>query len=276
MKVSGGFSLLELLIALTIGSVISSLVIHVYNANHQLFLANKALENVFYNGQYIMPLLHTSISDAGNTNVYSVNLNTQVDTNQEAKFIATNPIATESSFSSYPLISSQEGDAEPDQITINTITDKSCTGTNFDFSDGELFHVVNQYYLDGTTLRCKSFDGRFLRGLKLDIGSNYSVSLLENVYDLQIQYLVKQGNVGDDSESFIWINADQLSANLITNRELVAVNIAILIGEPVLTKLQSHRQVQLLANDSYEAPDNILVRQFSTIITLNSYKQTGE
>lgn len=272
MKVSGGFSLLELLIALTIGSVISSLVIHVYNANHQLFLANKALENVFYNGQYIIPLLHTSITDAGNTNVYSANLNTQVDINQEAKFITTNPITTESSFSSYPLISSQEGGEEPDQITINTITDKSCTGTNFDFSDGELLHVVNQYYLDGTTLRCKSFDGRFLRGLKPDVGSNYSVSLLENVYDLQIQYLVKQGNIGDDNETFIWINADQLSANLITNRELVAVNIAILIGDPVLTKLQNYRQVQLLANDSYEAPENILVRPFSTVVALTSYK----
>jgi len=272
MKVSAGFSLLELLIALTIGSIISSLVIHVYNANHQLFLANKALENVFYNGQYIIPLLHTSIADAGNTNVYSANLNTQVDINQEAKFIAANPIATESNFTSYPFISSQEGGEEPDQITINTITDKSCTGTNFDFSDGELLHVVNQYYLDGTTLRCKSFDGRFLRGLKPDVGSNYSVSLLENVYDLQIQYLVKQGNLGDDSETFIWINADQLSANLITNRELVAVNIAILIGDPVLTKLQNYRQVQLLANDSYEAPENILVRPFSTVVALTSYK----
>ena len=61
MKVNAGFSLLELLIALTIGSVIASLVLRVYNANHQLFLTNKALENVFYDGQYIIPLLHSNI-----------------------------------------------------------------------------------------------------------------------------------------------------------------------------------------------------------------------
>jgi type IV pilus assembly protein PilW len=274
MKVNAGFSLLELLIALTIGSVITSLALRVYNANHQLFLTNKALENVFYDGQYIIPLLHSNIQQAGYSNVYSADLNTQVDINQEANFITAYPIATELSFSLYPLIASLEGGDAPDQITINTSADKSCTGSNFDFNDGELFHVVNQYYLEETTLRCKSYDGRYLRGLKSNGGYNYSVSLLENVYDLQIQYLIKVHAANDgnssNSERFVWVNANQLSTYLSAVTELVAVNLAVLIGSPVLTKLQKHRQVRLLSNDSYEAPENILVRQFSTIITLNN------
>lgn len=273
MKVNRGFSLIELIIALTISSILLILVVSVYDANHRLYLANKTLSEVFYDGQFIVPLLNSSMDSVGYNNVYVTELNDQIDINSEAEFISKNPIATTSTFNSFPLIKSIEGNDKPDQIVLNTLGEKTCTGTNFDFNDGELFHVVNQYYLDGTTLRCKSYDGRYLRGLKSNTTSNYSVSLLENVQDMQIQYAIKLTCLGvNELQTFSWINADELSniANLTSDEfDLVAVNIVILLGSNSVTSLSKQTQIRLLGKDIYVVPKNLLVRRFETIIVLN-------
>jgi type IV pilus assembly protein PilW len=285
IRVCTGFSLIELLVGLAISSVLLSLVVRVYDANHRLFLTNKALADVSYDGQFIISLLNSNIALAGNTNVYSDKLNTLVDVNEEADFITGNPIATELNFPLFPLITSTEGGELSDTIVINSIGSRSCTGTNFDFNDGELFHVVNQYYVDGSTLRCKSYDGRYLRGVKTNASANYSVSLLENVYDFQVQYgvIIKNDTAIKDvstnnsnlNQEFIWVNADDLTNLLIreadtetiTNKvKIRAVNIELLLGVKTVAILSKQTSINLSGGSTFSVPDNVLIRKFATII----------
>lgn len=272
MKVNSGFSLIELLVVLTISAVLLTLITRIYDANHRLFLTNKALTELAQEGQYIIPFLNSNISSAGYSNDYLPELNRLIDTDLESEFITKNPVVSGESFSAFPLIKSVEGEQKSDQIVINTIAAKTCTGTNFDFNDGELFHAVNHYYIDGTTLRCKSYDGRYLRGVKLTTTSNYSVSLLENVQDMQIQYGVQfKGISVDESDQLSWVNADVL-ANInktaTADVKLVAVNVALLLGKTLITPLAQPTQIKLLGNDHIERPKQLILRKFETMIVL--------
>lgn len=284
-KADAGFSFVELLVGLTISSVLLSLVVKVYDANHRLFLTNKAVTDLLYSSQFIIPLLNENVSLAGNTNVYSDKLNNQVDINDEAVFIVENAIATATSFLIFPLITSTEGGELPDTIVVNSIGSKSCTGTNFDYNDGELFHVVDQYYLDGTTLRCKSYDGRYLLGLKSNTRTSYSVSLLENVYDFQVEYGVELNNEISaegieelsPEQDFIWVNADSLTTLLIeesvnqsTRIRIRAVNIELVLGVETVNRLSQKVPIKLSSHNVFTVPDNLLIRKFETIIVLKA------
>ena len=129
--------------------------------------------------------------------------------------------------------------------------------------------MVNQYYLSGNTLRCKSYDGRNLRGLKANGASNYSVALLEGVYDFQLQYAVKTISKQDPSASTVgWFNADQLQSQLTDTRQLIAVSVELVIGADIPTYLQRQNKVKLFSNSSSFELQGGVVKPLSDVVLL--------
>lgn len=271
MKANRGFSLVEVMTVLVISSILTITLVQVYDSVNRLFLANKHRLGIQSKVDFIIPLFKQAIEQAGVYKQYAPQLNTSINTVSEAQFITKHPVVLTDTFELFSMVKSNEGGAQADTLVVNVMAGSSCTGSGFDFSKGEVFHVVNQYYLSGNTLRCKSYDGRYLRGLKANGASNYSVALLEDVYDFQMQYAIKTTSEQDPSASVIgWFNADQLQID--DTRQLIAVSVELVIGSELPTYLQRQNKVKLFSNSTHFEVEGILLKPLSDVVLLTQSK----
>jgi type IV pilus assembly protein PilW len=265
-----GFTIVELLISVTLGLIITSALVRVYQSNTKLQTYNYALSNIQQDGRYIISALRQSLLPVGMYNEFSANLETSVDTGIEAVYIRQHPVALEADFDADPTIGSSEGTgSNPDTLVVNLMGEDTCTGSNLDFVEGSEFHVVNEYYLEDNTLRCRGHDGRYLRGLKNNGSAGQSVALLENVHNFQVHYGITQPTAGVET-GFVtsWVTADRLAAFVSANGQLpvVAVKVAVLIRNDDDIFVDNVRELKLLGHESFEADDDGLYRVFESVI----------
>ncbi|MDA8621011.1 prepilin-type N-terminal cleavage/methylation domain-containing protein [Psychrosphaera sp.] len=213
-KTQSGFTLVELLVSLTIGLIITSALVRMYQSNNNLLRYNYALSNIQQDGRYIISTLRASLMEVGRYNDVSQNLDQSVDIEIEKSFIKDNPVVIEGDYAVDVTVFSKNGAAAgPDTLVVNLMSEDSCTGSNFDFIEGQEFHAVNEYYLDGNTLKCRGHDGRYLRGEKANGSSNQPISLLDNVYDFQVLYGVSTPIGGIETGAVTsWVTADRVAA----------------------------------------------------------------
>lgn len=270
-KVSNrGFSLVELLISLTLGLIITSALVRVYQSNNKLQTYNYALSTIQEDGRYLLAVMRRSLMEVGDYNEFSSNLNRDVDVTIEQAYIKDNPIALENDFVGDPLVGSiDRGNANGDQLTVNIMGSTGCNGTNFDYNANEEFHVVNQYFLENNTLRCRGYDGRALRGLKAAAGAPQAVTILNNVHDFQVLYGITQP-IGGVETGYVtsWVTADRVAAfnRADGSKSVVGVKLAVLIKNDDDINIDSTRKVKLLGNAAYDVPDDGLYRVFETVI----------
>jgi len=270
VKFEQGFSLVELMISVTLGLIVTVSMVQVYQSNNSLQTYNYALSNIQQDGRYIISALRQSFITVGMYNEFSANLDRSVDIDIEGSYIEKHPVVLEADYAADAALGSKEGTgSNPDSLVINKMATEACTGSNFDFADGSEFHVVNEYYLDGTTLRCRGHDGRYLRGLKPNGSSGQSVALLENVHNLQFLYGISQPTGGVETGAVTsWIGAERLAAFITADGKIpvVGLKVAVLIKNDDDIVIENNRSLKLLGHEKFTPNDDGLYRVFESVI----------
>jgi type IV pilus assembly protein PilW len=270
----GGFSLIELMISLTLGLIISSAVVQVMISNNSTERLNRSIASAQENGRFIMARLRNDILMTGRYDMLQPDLNDDVDIVVEAAFVQNNPIPVVGDFSNGLTKGAIEGaGTASDTLMVTLQASKDCRGATHGYDDEE-FMVVNEYFLDGTSLKCRGFDGRVLRGLKAEVDAATAYTLLDDVTSFQVQYGITDNIVSNDNSArpVKFIDADSLAAEKAAGSLVVAIRIALLLKADSDVLISPVPQFKLLSEDPIQPSEERLYKQFETTITLRNSK----
>lgn len=269
-----GLTLVELMVAVALGALVALSIIQALVSNRMSDDLNKSIASAQENGRFIMTRLRNDIINGGYYDPLNRTFNRDADVAEEGAFLRANFIPLPGTFVSRPSLGAIEGSgADSDTLVVASQGLRDCRGYKLGYAADEEFFVVNEYFLEDNILRCRGFDGRWLRGKKGAEGHNghNSVTLMENVLDFQVMYGITRTHDKTMQGSPVrYINASELVAALAANAHVVAVKIAVIIkgdgdgfvSEPATFKLFDEQKIT--------APDRGLYKAFQTTITLRN------
>ncbi|WP_339722971.1 PilW family protein [uncultured Paraglaciecola sp.] len=269
-----GFSLIELMISLTLGLIVSAAVIQVMISNNSTERLNRSIASAQENGRFIIARLRNDLIMTGRYDMLRPELNRDVDIVVEAAFVQNNPIPIVGDFSNGLTKGAIEGaDSSSDTLMVMLQGSKDCRGASHGYNDEE-FLVVNEYFLDGTSLKCRGFDGRVLRGLKAEVDDATAYTLLDDVLSFQVQYGMTDNIASKDNSArpVKFIDADTLGAEKAAGALVVAIRIAILLKADSDVVISPVPSFKLLNEESIQPSEKRLYKQFETTITLRNSK----
>jgi type IV pilus assembly protein PilW len=272
-----GFSLVELMITLTIGLMISGALIQVMLGNNVTERLNQAVSSVQESGRFIITRLRNDLLMTGRYDNLSPALNRDVDVAVEAAVVQNNPVPLVGDFISDGSLGALEGsNGASDTLVVSAQARTDCRGYKLGYAADEEFFVVNQYFVSGTSLQCRGFDGRVLRGEKIAVAndSNKAYTLLDDVYSFQVQYGVTNSLASHDNSSrpVRYVNADALAALRLTGSQVVAIRIAVLLKADSEVMIEPVPSFKLLDGAAIQPSEKRLFKQFETTITLRNVK----
>ena len=276
---ASGFSLIELMIALALGLVISGAIIQVMVSSRVTQGVNQAVTSVQENGRFIISRLRQEMLMAGRYDLLEPSLNKVVDVIEEASFVLNHPIILPGDFASMPQLGTIQGATGANDVLVIGLQGRTdCRGNRLGYDQGEEFYVINHYFVQSNTLRCRGFDGRVLRG---KIASNNSVDnsaeiILDDVYSFQALYGITHNTLsGDNSGRPIrYVRADELAALLANGSQVVAIKFSLLLRGDGEIKLNTSKAYKLL-NETPITPNGTgLFKPFETMVTLRNVKNT--
>lgn len=273
-----GFSLIELMISLALGLVISAAVVQVMISNNSTEQLNRAIASAQENGRFIIARLRNDLIMTGRYDMLRPELNTSVDTVVEAAFLQNNPIPLAGDFSNALTKGAIEGvGTNSDTLMVALQTSQDCSGDTHGYGvaiPNEEFVVVNEYFLEGTSLKCRGFDGRILRGAKIGSISDTAYTLLDDVINFQVQYGITDSIAAKDNTArpVKFIDADTLGAERNAGSIVVAIRIALLIKADSDVSISPVPKFKLLNEEFIQPSEERLYKQFETTITLRNSK----
>ncbi|WP_100656370.1 PilW family protein [Alteromonas flava] len=277
MKRQQGFTLIEVMIALTLGLIISGAIIQVMVSNSVTDRLNRAIASAQESGRFIVNRFRADVIMAGRYDPLSAQLDRSVDIVTEAAFVQNHPIPLPGDFVSRPALGALEGPGptDSDTLVISLQSDRDCRGYNLGYNNAE-FHVVNEYFLDGNELKCRGFDGRFLRGLKNAVGHNghTALTLLDDVESFQALYGIADADLAGDTSArpVQFISADNLAAAIANGGQVVAVRLAVLVKGDGRVQLGKSPSFVLLDEAPITLGDEHIYKPFEVTIALRNMK----
>ncbi|MDM7859741.1 PilW family protein [Alteromonas sp. ASW11-36] len=275
---TSGFTLIEIMITLALGLLISGAIIQVMVSNSVADRLNRAIASAQESGRFIVNRLRSDVIMAGRYDLLDGNLNRAVDVVEEAAFVQNHPIPLPGDFAVRPVLGAIEGPntGDSDVLVISLQTDRDCRGYTLGYNNNDQFYVVNEYFLDGSQLKCRGFDGRYLRGQKPAAGHNghAAFTLLDDVESFQVLYGVANPLIaGDDSARPVqYIPADQLLGAIAANGQVVAVRIGVLVKGDGQVKISQSASFVLLNEDPISPGSDHIYKQFEVTIALRNMK----
>lgn len=269
-----GFSLIELMISLTLGLILSAAVIQVMISNNSTERLNRAIASAQENGRFIVSRLRKDLLMTGRYDALRPELNRDVDIVVEAAFVQNNAIPLAGDFADALAKGAAEGvDGDSDTLMVMMQGTEDCRGANHGYVDEE-FLVVNEYFLVGSELKCKGYDGRVLRGLKAQVDSDTAYTLLDDVVSFQVQYGVTDNFASQDNTArpVKFIEADSLVAEKAAGALVVAIRIALLVKADSEIKISPIPSFKMLNEAAFQPAEDKLYKQFETTITLRNSK----
>ncbi len=225
-----GFSLVELMISLALGLVITGAVIQIMVSNQVTNSFNTAVAQVQESGRFIMLRLQRDLLETGRYDLVTAQIDNSVDPIVEAAFVQNQPIGIAGAYAMNATLGSvQAALGGNDQIVVNFLGEEDCNGNNHGYAVGDQFHVVNHYYVNNDSLMCIGYDGRALRGLRIDPSPSSGQILIDNVDSFQVQYGVTDPVGGTEAQPVRYITASELGNIYGTNRQVVALRIGLLL-----------------------------------------------
>ncbi|WP_346766586.1 PilW family protein [Paraglaciecola sp. 20A4] len=273
-----GFTLIELMIALALGLVISGAVIQVMVSSRVTQGINQAVTSVQENGRFAISRLRQDTLMTGRYDLLEPKLNTAVDVVEEASFVRNHPIVLAGDFISMPELGTSQGIAGAnDSLVVGLQASADCRGNHLGYAQGDEFYVVNHYFVQNNALRCRGFDGRVLRG-KLpsnDLIDNNAEIILDDVYSFQALYGITSPLLANNSGRPVrYVRADELGVFLTNGSQVVALRFALLLRGDGQVKLTTNRAHRLLNEAAVTPIGNGLFKSFETTITLRNMKNT--
>lgn len=271
-----GFSLLEIMISLALGLIISAAVIQIMVSNSVTQQLNRAVSSTQESGRYIITRMRDELLMIGFYDSLNPNLSRLVDIVEEESFVRNHPIPLLGDFPSRGDLGSLQGiDGANDTLVISLQAERDCRGYKLGYLDEEEFYVVNEYFVEGTTLKCRGFDGRYLRGQKGATGHNShaAFSILDDVMSFQVNYGIADP-IAKNGETLPtrYVDASQLSDAFDAGQHVVSIRLAFVVKGEGEIRLDQASTFKLLNEDTITAPDNGLYKSFETTITLRNMK----
>lgn len=269
-----GFSLIELMISLTLGLIVSAAVVQVMISNNSTERLNRSIASAQENGRFIIARLRNDLIMTGRYDMLRPELNKDVDIVVEAAFVHNNPIPIVGDFSNGLAKGVIEGaGTASDTLMVSLQASQDCRGASHGYANEE-FLVVNEYFLEGTSLKCRGFDGRVLRGLKAVVDDDTAYTLLDDVVSFQVQYGITDNLASKDNSArpVKFIDADTLAAEKTAGALVVAIRIALLLKADSDVVISPVPSFKLLNEDPIQPSEERLYKQFETTITLRNSK----
>ena len=272
-----GFTLIELMISLTLGLLISGAIVRVMVSNNEVESLNRALTSAQENGRFIVSRMRSEVLMAGRYDSLSPRLNTDVDIVAEAAFITKHPIPLPGDFTGGSNLGAKDGvGGADDTLVISYQGDTDCRGYKLGYASNEEFYVVNEFFVEQQQLKCRGFDGRVLRGQKAATANdnNKAYTLLDDVYSFQVQYGIANHLIaGDNSARPVrYVSADLLAAQLAGGGQVTAVRIAVLVKGDSDVTIEPTPQFKLLNEAPFSPSEKRFFKQFETTISLRNVK----
>ena len=225
-----GFSLVELMITLTLGLVISGAVIQVLVSSSVTNTLNQAVAQVQESGRFIMSRLSAEFYEVGRYDLVMATIDDSVDIVAEAAYVQNRPIVLPGDFASNASLGSEQtSNGGSDKLVVSLLGTADCTGNRHGYALNDEFHVVNYYFVTGNTLKCTGYDGRVLRGMKAQVSSPATVVLLDNIESFQVQFGVADEITTSQGQAVRYVTADALSALRDENQQVVSLRWAVLL-----------------------------------------------
>lgn len=272
-----GFTIVELMISLTMGLLISAAVVQMMASNQVTDRLNRALASSQESGRFIINRLRADLLMTGRYDPMDPNLNALVDIADESAFVQNHPVVVPNDFvNNLGLGSVQAVSGGNDTLVVGMQGLRDCRGYKLGYLENEEFYVVNEYFVEDNKLKCRGFDGRVLRGQKVAAGNNgdAAFTLLDNVLNFQVLYGIS-ANAGTNDNTgrpTNYVTADQLAAERVLGSHVVAIRIALVVegdGEAYIDPVPSFK---LLNEPVYTPPGHRLYKMYETTVTLRNMK----
>ncbi|QGX62474.1 PilW family protein [Alteromonas mediterranea] len=269
-----GFSLVELMITLTLGLVISGAIIQVLVSSSVTNKLNQAVAQVQESGRFIMGRLSAEFYEVGRYDQITANVDTSVDIVAEAAYVENHPIAVAGDFVNNATLGSvQTSSGGSDKLVVSLLGQEDCTGNRHGYALGSEFHVVNHYFVSGSTLKCTGYDGRVLRGLKPQSVSPVTVTLLDNVESFQVQFGISDSISTSQGQAISYVTADEIAGLRALNQQVVSLRWALMIKSYQNEVRQTNAQKFALLNEASKTMDTAHYYQvFSKTLALRNMK----
>lgn len=272
-----GFSLIELMIALVLGLMITGAIVQVLVSNQVTERLNRSMASTQESGRFIMTRLRAELLTSGRYDPIDPNLNRSVDTVPEASFVQNHPIILPGDFANALTLGSTQGaSGANDTLVAGMQGGQDCRGYKLGYLGAEEFYVVNEYFVEDNKLKCRGFDGRVLRGQRAAVGNNgdAAFTLLDDVYSFQVVYGVTNSAVAADNSArpVRYVTANQLAAEIAGGSQVVAIQIAILLKGEGQVYIDQVSTFKLLNEAEITPSDHGLYKQFDTTISFRNVK----
>lgn len=271
-----GFSLIEIMISLALGLIISAAVIQIMISNSVTERLNRAVASTQESGRYIIARLRDELLLVGLYDRLDPNLNTMVDVVEEESFVRNHPIPLPGDFPARLELGAIQGDSgASDTLVISLQSDRDCRGYKLGYNTDDEFYVVNEYFVSGSQLKCRGFDGRYLRNQKPAAGHNShaAFTILDDVLSFQVSYGVTDTFTnGGDPLPTQYLDASLLANAYANDKQVVSVRLAIVVKGEGSILLDNTASFKLLNEDTITAPDKGLYKVFETTVTLRNMK----
>lgn len=269
MKQSG-FSLIETMISLLLGAIITATIIQVMVSQTVTANLNRGLVSVQENGRFAIIKLQQDIRLTGRYDRLSPSLNRAFDTVEEASFLQNHAVVLPATFSYRQTLGSVQGiNGANDSLVISKVAQTDCRGYHLGYGSDEEFPVVNEYFIQDNKLKCRGFDLRVLRGQKEATGHNRhsAFTLLDHVEAFHVLY----GEANDDASGAHMSLNQYITADKITDpQRIVAIRVALLIRSDEPININNVQGFTLLNETSVIPSAAYLYRQFEATIMLRN------
>lgn len=245
-----GFSLVELMITLTLGLIISGAVIQVLVSSSVTNKVNQAVAQVQESGRFIMARLSAEFYEVGRYDQIVADVDTSVDIVAEAAYVENHPVALPGDFSTNTTLGSvQTTSGGSDKLVVSLLNHEDCTGNAHGYAGSE-FHVVNHYFVSGSALKCTGYDGRVLLGIKSQTVDPITVTLLDNVESFQVQFGVSDVITSSNGQAVTYVTADAIDNLRALNQQVVSLRWAIMLKSYQNEVRQTQAQKYALLNEA--------------------------
>lgn len=238
-SVMGGFSLVELMVAMVLGLLITAAAVSLFSTNQRTFALQQAMSEAQEQGQLAMRFISQDLKLTGY-------MSDQVAATRLAGVVT-------SAVGGIPAAA--DGGAGSDRLTISYHGDADCTGKTL--TPAALTEIINSYWVDGDgNLKCRG-----------NLGTD-NVTLLQGVRSFQVLYGVDQAVDG------VAFPARYVTADDIGTSPVVAVKVAMLVEKPLNSMDGADQQQTFYLLDHEETVDagRTLRRQFQTTVALRNYR----
>lgn len=276
LSIQRGFSLVELMISLAIGLIVSGAVIQILVSNSVTDSLNRAVATTQESGRFIVSRMRQELMMVGLYDPLNPNLSQLVDTVEEESFVRSHPVPVPGDFATRAALGALQGaNGANDHVVVSLQGTRDCRGYKLGYAPDEEFYVVNEYFVENGALRCRGFDGRVLRGQKPATGHNghAAFTLLDNVHSFQALYGITDPSDPDGRARTVrYVDASQLPAAYAANAQVVTIRLAILIKGDGEVNLDQPATFKLLNENPMTAPDTGMYKAFETTITLRNMR----